>query len=138
MNQLILQLILLFSFTAFPHTPEPKSEAIFRLYIFEGSDWCANCLRLERQVLATSIFEQGLVKNNIRIEKVDFPQRKKLDRYTENRNDSLASVFAFDGTFPTLIISRTDTLRFERVIYGNQSATELLDEIVIKKAHLYD
>ena len=110
----------------------------YKLYIFEGSDWCTNCLRLERQVLSTTTFEKTLGTHAVALEKVDFPQRKKLSKRLISRNDSLATIYEFDGTFPTLVISRVDTLRFAKIQYSNQSASELSEEIITKTKMLYD
>lgn len=113
-------------------------EHTYKLYIFEGSDWCTNCLRLERQVLSITTFEETLNSHAVTLEKVDFPQRKKLSKRLISRNDSLATIYAFDGTFPTLVISRVDTLRFVKIEYTNQSASELSEEIITKSKMLDD
>ncbi len=138
MKYMRILLILMISILIQAANPISGPADTFRLYIFEGSDWCPNCLRLDRQVLSSDKFMQGLLTNSIRLEKVDFPQRKKIEKETAVRNDSLATVYEFDGTFPTLILSRTDTLHYARIIYGNQSADQLLEEILGKSQDLHD
>jgi thiol-disulfide isomerase/thioredoxin len=98
----------------------------YRLLIFEGSDWCANCRRLEKNILSDSLFLKQLAALSVEIEKVDFPQRKKLSPAIRRYNDSLAGKYAFDGSFPTLILTRTDVFRFQKIAYNNQTAEEMV------------
>lgn len=102
----------------------------FRLIIFEGSDWCPNCRRLEKNILNDSVFLIKMKSATIHIERVDFPQRKKLAEADKEYNQKTAEEYAFDGQFPTLIISRTDTLIFRKIPFTNQSAEELATQIL--------
>ncbi len=113
-----------------------KGQAEYKLIVFEGSDWCSNCQRLEKNILMDNIFLEQLEKLSIQIEKIDFPQRKKLPVETKNYNNMIAEKYNFDGTFPTIIISRTDALIFQKIIYSNQSVEELMSEIKSKSANL--
>ncbi len=45
-------------------------------------------------------------------------------------NQKTAEDFSFDGQFPSLIISRADTLLFKKIQYTNQSADELAQQII--------
>lgn len=102
----------------------------FRLLIFEGSDWCPNCRRLEKNILSDSLFQYKLESASIHIERFDFPQRKKLPQAMIQVNQKTAEDFSFDGQFPSLIISRADTLLFKKIQYTNQSADELAQQII--------
>ncbi|MFK7970902.1 MAG: thioredoxin family protein [Bacteroidia bacterium] len=44
------------------------------LVLFTGSDWCAPCMQLEREVLSKKAF-QDYAKKNLVLVKMDFPRR---------------------------------------------------------------
>jgi thioredoxin-related protein len=97
----------------------------YHLIIFEGSDWCANCIRLEKNILNDTSFLQYLKYKNIKLMKIDFPQRKKLSNEQKLNNEQIAGKYDFKWVFPTVIISRSDTLFFEKIYYQNQSVKEI-------------
>ena len=73
--------------------------------------------------------------NNITIEIIDFPQRKKLSPELVKRNESLAETFDFQGIFPTLVLSQTEN-QFEILGYNNQNASEFSSLILNKLKQL--
>ena len=100
-HQVSLFLILfvsVFNFTSIDTSPNLK------LIIFEGSDWCVNCIQLEKNVLSDVAFIEFSQENEIEIERIDFPQRKKQDKETEKYNAEIAEKYKFDGTFPTVVL----------------------------------
>ena len=108
-----------------------KSEK-YDLIIFEGSDWCVNCIRLERNILRDTAFIQYLNQKNIKLLKIDFPQRKKLSSEQQSYNEQIAGKYNFEGIFPTIIIARSDTLRFEKMSYQHQSVQEI-EAVILQK-----
>ena len=104
----------------------------YTLYVFEGSDWCSNCRRLENTVLAKEEFLDFLSKKEITILKIDFPQRIKQSKEEKKSNAAIAELYAFDGSFPTLILAKTNTQNFEKVYYSNQSVSEMQQQIIDK------
>lgn len=100
-----------------------------QLIVFEGSDWCSNCRHFERYVLSDSLFQSFLSTQQIELVKVDFPQRKKLDATTLSNNKKLASQYQFDGSFPTIILARKDTLLFRRIHYSQKSKVTIIEEL---------
>lgn len=125
----LLILLLAGCFAAFQPNPAPK----LKLLVFEGSDWCANCWRLEKNILSDSVFVQRISELGIGIERIDFPQRKKLPDEVQRHNESVAAEYDFDGSFPTLLLARADTFLFQKIRFSNQSPEEFLDELVSKK-----
>ena len=97
-----------------------------KLIVFEGSDWCANCRRLEKNVLTDSSFVIFLEQNRIELERIDFPQRKKIAETLQKYNNAIAEKYAFDGRFPAVVLTRTDTLIYHRIEYRNQTADEFM------------
>lgn len=83
-----------------------------QLLVFEGSDWCVNCIQFEKKVLKNKRFQTFLQENNILLIRVDFPQRKKLNEAKAAENGRLAKKYGFAGIFPTVILSHgTETFQ---------------------------
>jgi hypothetical protein len=116
------------AFFGFQHPDQCK----YKLIIFEGSDWCPNCRRLEKNVLSDSLFLYKLKTISVKIEMIDFPQRKKLSKETRMYNGSMAEKYSFDGNYPTLVLTRTDTLSFQKITYTNQTVDEMLKLLQLK------
>jgi thioredoxin-related protein len=126
MYKIIFSLLLITSFLS-----DAKSQDIqsLKLIIFEGSDWCVNCRRLEKNILNDASFQNFLKKNAIEVEKIDFPQRKKLSKEQEEYNNAIADKYAFAGIYPTIILSKRQILIFEKIDYSNQSVKEMIEQI---------
>lgn len=122
MKSSLISVILLLSF-GFANQIELSEK--YNLIVFEGSDWCANCIRLQKNILNDTAFTNYLIHIHIKLIKVDFPQNKKLTKEQKFNNAQIAEKYNFEGAFPTIIISRTDTLFFEKIYYLNQSVEEI-------------
>jgi thioredoxin-related protein len=94
------------------------------LYVFEGSDWCANCRRLEKSILSDSDFLALLDSNQVLIERLDFPQRKKLAKETVEYNQDMSEKLGFKGDFPTLVIYSRKSQKYTTLHYTNQDTAE--------------
>ncbi len=117
---LVFALLIYFGFSE-----QVEASEKYWLIVFEGSDWCPNCIRLERRVLNDTLFTDYLNSKNIDLLRVDFPQKKRLSEEQKSENEQLAIKYGFDGIFPTIIISRTDSKVFDKIYYQNQSAGDL-------------
>ena len=106
------------------------------LFIFEGSDWCSNCKRLKNNILQDSSFLYALQKQQIKIESIDFPQRKKLSKETLEYNAAIAEKYDFQGIFPTLVLAEIGGETYEVIYYNNESHSELLSIILAKQQTL--
>ncbi len=73
------------------------------LLVFQGSDWCIPCIRLEEKVLSTGRFEQ-FATDSLVVLKADFPQRKKVDAALTGRYEKLAAAFNPHGIFPKAVL----------------------------------
>jgi len=113
--------LLLFSITTLMQAQEE-----YRLIVFEGSDWCANCRRLNKKVLSKQETKSYLVQEGIAVQKVDFPQRKKLPQEVLDQNKALAEQYGFSGVFPTVLLVNTSTDAAQRIPYRNQNPQEFI------------
>ncbi|MEC7264658.1 MAG: thioredoxin family protein [Bacteroidota bacterium] len=73
--------------------------------VFQGSDWCAPCIKLEREIWSTEEF-QKLAKDHFVMLKADFPRKKqnKLPAAQEEHNKTLASKYNPNGYFPYVVV----------------------------------
>jgi thioredoxin-related protein len=104
------------------------------LLVFAGSDWCAPCVRFEKQILSEAGFQE-YAKNNLVILKADFPQRKKLSDEEQKQNDLLAEQFNPKGEFPKLVLLRENKSVVTMLTYSNQSSAEfisLIKDVLVK------
>ena len=63
------------------------------LLVFSGSDWCAPCIKLDREVWSTRVFKD-FAKENLVLYKADFPRRKanQLSAQLSTQNKQLAEI----------------------------------------------
>jgi thioredoxin-related protein len=108
------------------------------LYVFSGSDWCANCIELEKKVLSSTEFQARLKDHHIQIEIIDFPQRKKLKSEVVKYNSTIAEKFNFEGIYPTLVVFSARSQKHKQIIYKNETAQAFSNKIIQEAATLYE
>lgn len=82
-----------------------KNENKPLLLVFAGSDWCAPCIRLDKEIWQTKEFN-NYAKDNYVLYKADFP-RKKVNQLLKDkaaRNEKLAEKFNPKGYFPLVVV----------------------------------
>lgn len=75
------------------------------ILVFQGSDWCAPCMKLDREVWSTKTF-QDLSKDQFVMLQADFPRRKKnkLSKDQQDHNNKLAETYNTHGYFPYVVV----------------------------------
>jgi thioredoxin-related protein len=73
--------------------------------VFQGSDWCAPCIKLERTIWESENFK-ALAKNSFVMLKADFPRKKKnqLEKVQQEKNNALAEAYNPNGYFPYVVV----------------------------------
>lgn len=136
---LVSALFLLFGFFAFSqdwHTNMDESKKLATnknekiLLVFQGSDWCAPCMKLDRQIFKTDEF-QSLVKNKFVMVKADFPRKKanKLSPELETQNAKLAEMYNNQGYFPLVVVMDKNGNVLGKMGYENISPKEYYTKI---------
>jgi protein disulfide-isomerase len=69
---------------------------------FTGSDWCAWCKRLHKDVFSTKEFET-FAKDSLVLVEVDFPAQKKQSEALQKANNALKQKFQIQG-YPTILV----------------------------------
>ncbi len=79
------------------------------IIVFQGSDWCAPCMKLEKEIWSNDEFIAHANNNYIML-KADFPKRKKnaLDPKQQEHNNELAEQYNTAGYFPFVVIVNKD------------------------------
>lgn len=75
------------------------------MIVFTGSDWCAACMKLEKQILKSREFIEYAAKHYILV-RADFPRKRKnrLSRQQQKINDALAEQYNPNGIFPLMVV----------------------------------
>ena len=98
--------------------------------VFQGSDWCGNCKRLERDLFENADF-QKFAEGNLVMLKVDFPMKKqnKLSKEQTEHNDNLAEQFNPDGAFPKVLIFNGNGEKMGEMAYPSKTPKEYIASI---------
>ena len=77
--------------------------------VFQGSDWCAPCIKLDREVFSTETF-QLYAKDHFVMLQADFPKKKKnaLTQDQQLKNNNLAEKYNQRGIFPLVVMLDQD------------------------------
>ena len=75
------------------------------ILVFQGSDWCAPCIKLDREIWSTETFKKYARDNYVML-KADFPRRKKniLSEKQTKANALLAEKYNKQGFFPFVVV----------------------------------
>lgn len=73
--------------------------------VFQGSDWCAPCIKLDRQIWSTDTFKKYAQEHYVMLQ-ADFPRKKKnaLSESQEKQNGMLAEKYNTQGIFPFVVL----------------------------------
>lgn len=73
--------------------------------VFQGSDWCAPCIKLSREIWSTETFIT-YAKDNYIMFQADFPRKKKnaLPEKQAAANAKLAEIYDKNGVFPLVVV----------------------------------
>ena len=75
------------------------------ILVFSGSDWCAPCIKLERNIWESQEFKSHAASNWVLL-KADFPRKKsnRLSKEHTKENEMLADNYNPNGYFPLVVM----------------------------------
>jgi thioredoxin-related protein len=75
------------------------------ILVFQGSDWCAPCIKLDREVWSTDTFKTYAKEHFVMLQ-ADFPRRKKntLSKEQSKANGALFERYNKNGIFPFVVV----------------------------------
>ena len=73
--------------------------------VFQGTDWCAPCIKLDREIWSTDAFV-NYSKDHYVMLRADFPRSKKnsLSEAQAKSNAQLAEIYNKSGIFPFVVV----------------------------------
>ena len=98
--------------------------------VFAGSDWCAPCIKLDRNIWQSNEFATYASENYI-LYKADFPRKKinKLSKEKAEVNGQLAEKYNPKGYFPLVVILSKEEEVLGTTGYANVSPKEYISLI---------
>lgn len=101
--------------------------------VFQGSDWCAPCIKLDHEIWSTDTFISYSKENYVML-RADFPRRKKnaLSESQSEANAKLAEIYNKRGIFPFVVI-----LDNEGKILGETGYKKTTPSAYIKELNCY-
>lgn len=98
------------------------------ILVFEGSDWCAPCIKLEKNIWSTDEFEDYADDHFVML-KADFPRRKKnqLSPEQQEKNNQLAKTYNEHGYFPFVVVLDENGNVLGKTGYKDVSPKEYID-----------
>ncbi|MGY8920074.1 MAG: thioredoxin family protein [Flavobacteriales bacterium] len=102
--------------------------------VFQGSDWCAPCIKLDREIWSTSKFKE-LSKNHFVMISADFPRKKinALSKEKQEANKNLAEKYNSYGYFPYVVV-----LNPKGEVLGEHGYEKTSPELYFKKLKNYE
>ena len=86
-----------------------SQEHKYILMNFSGSDWCAPCIKMKKEVFESEAF-QSLAQDKLVLVRADFPRQKKnqLPKDQTKHNEALADQYNPEGKFPLTLLLDQD------------------------------
>jgi len=100
------------------------------ILVFSGSDWCAPCIKLEREIFESPEFVDYAKKHYILL-KADFPRKKKnqLSKEQQLKNNRLFEQYNPQGFFPFVVVLNSEGEILGTTSYKKLSPKEYIDEL---------
>lgn len=100
------------------------------LLVFQGSDWCAPCIKLDREIWTTSIFKKYASENYVML-KADFPRKAKnaLSKEQTKANSILAENYNKKGIFPLVVLLDPDGNELGQTSYKRTTPENYIKEL---------
>ncbi len=103
------------------------------ILVFQGSDWCAPCIKLDREIWSTEAFKTYAAKHYVMLQ-ADFPRKKKnaLSETQTKANALLAEKYNKQGYFPFVVV-----LDANGKVLGENSYKKTTPENYIKELNAF-
>lgn len=97
------------------------------IMIFSGSDWCAPCIRLDKNIWQSQEFKEESTNNWVTM-KLNFPRKKanQLPAEEEKHNRELAEKYNKEGNFPLVVILTPEGKVLGKLGFKNVSPSEYI------------
>ena len=110
---------------------QAKEHNLLILLSFSGSDWCAPCIKMKKEVFDSTPF-QDFASEKLVLVNADFPRHKKnqLDKEQKSLNEKLAEQYNAGGKFPlTILLDSNGKVIKEWDGYSNMTPDSFIQEL---------
>lgn len=100
------------------------------IIVFSGSDWCAPCIKLDKNIWQSESFKNEAAKDWVLI-KANFPRKKanELSKEQTEHNRKLAEKYNVEGSFPLVVILDKNGKLLGKMGFKNVSPEEYIKMI---------
>lgn len=100
------------------------------ILVFQGSDWCAPCIKLDREIWSSDYFKEYAPGKYVML-KADFPRRKQnaLSEEQTKANAMLAEKYNRNGIFPFVVVLNEKGEVLGETGYKKCSPEEYIEEL---------
>ena len=100
------------------------------LLVFSGSDWCAPCIKLDKNIWQTNTF-QDYAETHFILLRADFPRRRRnqLSEQQQKHNNNLAEQYNPHGYFPLVVLLNADGNILNKLGYKSLEPQAYINEI---------
>lgn len=98
--------------------------------VFQGSDWCGPCIKLDREIWSTEEFKTYANEHYVML-KADFPRKKsnKLSKEQTEANKKLAEKYNKQGYFPFVVVLNSKGEVLGETGYKKTTPKKYIEEI---------
>ena len=98
--------------------------------VFSGSDWCAPCIKLDKNIWQSEAFKKEAAAEWI-VVRADFPRKKanELSKEQTEHNRKLAEKFNLEGSFPLVVVLDKNGKVLGKMGFKNVSPEEYIKMI---------
>jgi len=98
------------------------------ILVFQGSDWCAPCIKLDRQIWSSEEFKNYSADHFVLL-LADFPRKKQnmLPVEQQKKNEQLADTYNSNGYFPLVVVLDKDGKMLGQTGYKKISVKEYIN-----------
>ncbi len=98
--------------------------------VFSGSDWCAPCIKLDKNVWQSEVFKT-YANEKLVLLRADFPKKKAnaLAEDIKKGNAALAEKYNKEGYFPFVVVLDKTGKVLAKKGYENQTADKYVSEL---------
>ncbi|RLJ97784.1 thioredoxin family protein [Tenacibaculum discolor] len=100
------------------------------ILVFQGSDWCIPCMKLNKEVWNTNTFKKYAKEHYVMLQ-ADFPRKKKnkLSKEQQNTNAKLFETYNKKGFFPLVVVLDKDGKVLGETGYKKTTPVSYIDEL---------
>lgn len=97
------------------------------LLIFAGSDWCAPCIKLDKEIFQTEEF--GKEQAKWVLYKADFLKKSKLTATVKKENGQLADQYNPEGYFPLVVVLNSKGKVLGKLGYSKDTPSDYIKKL---------